>query len=324
MRQEWADIGAGFGLAGGQRASFLGLLAVVAVALVAGGLSVVEVLYVTGDMGLASFYLGPLLAAEGAGVAVGAFLAEDALRKVHPRALTILGLAGSGCGVGLLAVMPLLPQAFVAALVLGCANALALSGARRLVRGSFVGAERRALSAAESLATALAGIVGALTFAYAAGGKSALALPGHSTAASSGLPLGEVLLGMGACLIAAAVLVLVAGVLPGRRARTAAPHDAASTNFDGDDLTPSSAYLPAVDDDEWEAAPRSSRGRGGYRDDEYSSEHDAYGDDEEGDSAYGPASSRYSGRFDAYDSAEYEQPDDDEYNDPPSRRGRRW
>src|SRR6185437_7341443 len=98
---------------------------------------------------LPTFYLGPLLAAEGAGLALGAMLWSDLGRHGNGKGSLFLGMVGTGAALAVLAVVHLPVWALVAALVMGVFNAVAVEGGREALRAGFDGVERRALAAAE-------------------------------------------------------------------------------------------------------------------------------------------------------------------------------
>src|SRR5262249_47007996 len=93
--QAIADIRAGLGLAGASGSRSGALWALGVLALVGGGLAVLEVFYVTEALGLAAFYLGPLLACEGAGMAVGPLLVANALARNAWRGAFMGGMIGA-------------------------------------------------------------------------------------------------------------------------------------------------------------------------------------------------------------------------------------
>lgn len=156
-----ADVKAGLTLAGSNGTSVNAMRALAALALVGGGLSVLEVFYVTDHLLVPTYYLGALLAAEGAGLALGATFWRDLGRFAGGRIAIVIGMVGTGLALSLLAVVNLVPIAMAAAVALGAANAVAVDGARGALRAKFDGLERRALAAAEGVVTALCGLCGA-------------------------------------------------------------------------------------------------------------------------------------------------------------------
>jgi hypothetical protein len=175
--QAIGDIRAGLGLAGSVGSSSGALWALAVLALIGGGLAVLEVFYVSNALGLPAFYLGPLLACEGAGMALGLLLVGNALARNKWRGTFMTGMIGAGLALALLGLLPMMPLALALMLVLGVMNALAVSGARHGLFAGFDGIERRALAAGEGWVVALCGLVGALAFAIFLGGSNGLHLP---------------------------------------------------------------------------------------------------------------------------------------------------
>lgn len=184
---------------GGTALRALGLLA-----LVGGGLSVLEVFYVTQGMLLPAFYLGVLLAAEAGGLALGALLAD--LFGASGRLAVVFGMALSGGGVAGLALLPRLPQALGAAVALGMGIALAAGGARWVLLAPHTGAERRAIAAGEGTLVACCTLLGAALFALFFGGVAHIRPLARLGRVFPGWPIGELFLGIGAGLVLAAVL----------------------------------------------------------------------------------------------------------------------
>lgn len=159
--QALGDIRVGLGLAGTNPGSTAALWGVSALALVGGGLAVLEVFYVINALLLPSFYLGPLLATEGAGAALGVVIARPFAERAW-RVAYVIGLIGSGvalAGLGRV-LQPLVVMGLTFAL--GLMNALALAGAHRALTQRFTPLERRALAAAENWAYAFCGVAGTL------------------------------------------------------------------------------------------------------------------------------------------------------------------
>jgi hypothetical protein len=217
-RQAFADIRAGLGLAGQQRPGLLALLAVAALALVSGGLAVLEVFYLTDTVGLPSFYLGPLLAAEGTGAALGLLLAGSSAKW---RLRLLGGTIAAGVALVALAHLPLMPEALGLALLFGAGSAVALVGARTAFHAEHTGVERRAIAAAEQWLAAFCGVVGAAGFTvlfedtFAGHYRLAAALPGW--------PVDVLLSLMGIGLVITGVLLaVVPGWASRRKARKGA------------------------------------------------------------------------------------------------------
>jgi hypothetical protein len=294
-RQAFAELRAGLGLAGGRRSSRWSLIALGTLALVGGGLAVLEVFLLSDRLGLPSFYLGPLLAAEGAGLALGA-LAGGRDGGGSGRAAWIFGIMGTGLAIVLLVASPLTPLTLAVALFMGLMNAIAVSGARRALQVGFTSIERRAITAAESWIIALCGVVGALLFAFFYGGSAGLgplaALP------FAGWPLAVLLPGAGLSL---ALTGLVFGILSGgaesdieededdapsaSTSRGRAPRDE-----EWGDEADASAYMPSAGGRDWDdqsdytgqryAPSRNGPAASSYRN---APANDYYGDDEPDD-----------------------------------------
>ncbi len=164
--QGLADLRAGLGLAALTNSSRTSLYVLGSLALIGGGLTVLEVFYVLYILQVPIFYLGALLAMEGGGLALGGSMAAGLVAKGSWRFATVLGLLGTGIALGIWALWPSLEVALPAALLLGTANAFAVMGARHGVRIGFSGPERRALTAAEGFINALCAIAGAGIFVF--------------------------------------------------------------------------------------------------------------------------------------------------------------
>lgn len=321
--QAIGELRAGLGLAGGAVASQTALLALCVLGLVGGGLSALEIFFVQDRLGLPGFYLGPLLAAEAGGLALGALLGDSVGRRGQGRPALMIGVLGTGIALAGLALAPLLLATFGCALLLGLFNALAVSGARTGLFAGFLGFERRAIATAETWLVALCGVIGALLFtifyAGVAGLPSALArLP------FPGWPVGMVLVGAGAALVLSAIIL---AVLMARRQRATPATGSASAGaqggFDedydgyGGNFEGESAYMPAAG---WDDDEQGGWDEGGYDD---------------GASMYGPAQSGRSGG--APSGSSYRAPnrrggllsgqrggddyDDEDDGGPPQRRG---
>ncbi len=221
MAQAMADIRVGMGLAGGRNTSATALLALLALALAGGGLSVLEVFYLGDRLNLPPLDLGALVSLEGAGLALGALLVSmPPLSKVGPR-LTLIGLALTGAALAIMGATPVAAIAFPAALGMGAANALAVTGARQALRAGRDGAERRAISAAESFLSALVSLLGALLFTAGYAGVSRIHVGAH-TFSSAPLGLLFTITGIGLALIALRLMV-APGLRDKRSHKDAAP-----------------------------------------------------------------------------------------------------
>ena len=313
--QALADIRAGLGLAGTSPASTVALWAVSALSLVGGGLAALEVFYLFDRFGLPSLYLGPLLACESAGLALGALLAGDIRSGGSSRWRMLVGIIGVGAALAALAGALSIPMALAAAFVLGAANAIAVQSARRALLQGFDGIEQRALAASEGWVSALCGIVGALAFtAFYAG------VPGTPL---SGWPISELFLGIGGGLALSAVIFTV---LMTRKPKVAAAASAAADSAselaaddsgDADDMDgEESDYLPAPGrGDAWDESRAGWTGEYDAGQDDYAA---SYGYQRTG---YGPAARAGDGYDEDYNDAQYDDADEyDDYGEPPSRR----
>jgi hypothetical protein len=291
--QALADVVAGLRLAGSGGISANALRALAVLALVGGGIGVFEVFYVTDRLYVATFYLGALLAAQGAGMAIGATLWSDLGRKGSGRGATFVGTILTGVALMGMASVTRVTLAVGLAVVVGIANALAVEGAREALRAGFDGVERRALAAAEAAVVSLCGIAGAAIYV--------LLHNGYARAQGSSqrvilLPLSAVQLFWfsGLALVVTGIVLLVllqyGGAIDRMRARREfaifgrgrGPGQLDSVADDEDDLDASGSYPAAGgwdDDDpgdEWGDAPddyadsryaprvdASRRGRGG-------------------------------------------------------------
>ena len=308
LGESLGDIRVGLGLAGGRKPSATGLLALLALALVGGGLTTLEVFYLQDQLNLPALYLGIVAGLEGGGLALGALLASmPPFSKMGAR-LTVIGLALTGVALAIFGVAPLALIAFAAALGMGVANALAVTGARQALRMGRDGAERRAISAAEGFLTAGASLLGALLFTVAYVGSSRLHVSGHTL--FPGLPL-NLLFGIAG--VGLALIALMLSVVPGLREKA---HDDAHNK--GPVSKATAARMEAL------AQVKANQAGGGLWD-------DAGEDDEDGPAsrysrAYPAAGYEdddergYTGDYDAY---EDDEPDGDWDDEPPARGGPR-
>jgi hypothetical protein len=299
--QAMADLRVGLGLAGAFNASSAAFWALATLSLIGGGLAVLEVFFLGEKLLLPPFYLGPLLAAEGAGLALGVVFAGTATGGSGWRGPMLTGLGGSGVALVLLAAAPNVVVALAAALLLGVMNALAVQGARRGLFTGFDHVEQRALATAEGATSALAGLIGALLFAIFAAPVSGLPLPLHLHLAT--WPVTELVLCMGLALVVAAV---VFGILASRAPRVA--EDGNATTGKRTRWGRSAGSTDADDDAEPEGTATGL--------------HDTWDDDDAGGwtGAYADASDDYA------DEDELPDEDDDDGYDapPPPRRRPRW
>lgn len=287
--QAMAEIRAGLGLAGGRKSSATALLALLALALVGGGLSALEVFYLGDQLNLPALYLGVLAALEAGGLALGALIAQwPMFSKMGPRRI-LLGLALTGIALAIFGATSYAPLALAAALGMGVANALAVTGARQALRVGRDGVERRAISAAESFYVACISLFGALLFTIFYAGASHLHVGSHAIFPGLSLSLLFSIAGVGLALIA-----LMLMVNPGVRDHI-------------DDDLPLHAKKRK---ERIEEVSGKQPAVGGLWDD-----HDMDGGDDYGD--YDDDERGYTGEYDAdgYDD------EDDDYDEPPTRGG---
>jgi len=324
VRQALGELRTGVGLLGSGRASATALVNLSALAFVGGGLATLEVFYLLDRLGLPEYYLGALLAAEGAGLTLGALLAGLATLRQRALPLVLLGVALSGVALGALGYAATPPVALGAAVALGLANALAVTAARRALRIGFNGVERRAIGDAEAWLSALAGVLGALLFAVFYAGASAIPhLHALAKLPFKGLPIGELMLLTGAGLALVALFSLASPLV--WRDKPAADEAAdealsAATNarLPGQLPSQTNARLGATRSGLGAAAAPGGGLWDGAGD---SAELDAVGGDDWDDagdpstyqSSYGAAYGAESGEYDQYD---------DQEDEPPTRR--RW
>ncbi len=317
--QAIGELRTGMGLLGSGHASATALVNLCALALVGGGLATLEVFYLLDRLGLPEYYLGALLAAEGAGLTLGALLAGLARLRQRALPLVLMGVALSGVALAALGYANTLPVALGAAVALGLANALAVTAARRALRIGFNGVERRAIGDAEAWLNALAGVVGALLFAVFYAGVSAIP-HGHALAKLpiKGLPIGELFLLTGVGLALVALFSLAAPLIwRDKPADETATDDATATSARLAQLTTqTSARLGATRSSL--ATPAASGGLWGEAGD--SAELDAVGSIDDWDDAGDPSTYQSSYGAAYGESGEYDQYDEDD--EPPARR--RW
>jgi hypothetical protein len=229
--QALGDIRVGLALAGGRRASATALLALLALSLAGGGLAVLEVFYLIDRLNLPPLYLGVVAALEAGGLALGAFVASlPGINKLGPR-LTLSGLALTGVALAIFGVAPIAAIAFAAALGMGVANALAVSGARLALRAKRDGAERRAIGAAEAFITTLASLLGAAIFTVCYVAPSAVRL-GSLTLASQSTSLLFTIAGIG-LMLGAVILSVVPGMRESRPKKEKLPIHATYARMPG-------------------------------------------------------------------------------------------
>ncbi|MGH2516190.1 MAG: hypothetical protein ACRDHP_11095, partial [Ktedonobacterales bacterium] len=312
--QALAEVRAGLGVAGTTQANAVALWALAALGVAGGGIATLEVFFLIQSLGLTPFYLGALLAAEGAGLTLGALLGGAGGGEGPWRGRFLAGLAGSGVALAGLSLMSSLLFVLLACFALGVCNALAVQAARQGLLDGLDGVERRAVTAAENSVVALCAVVGTLAVAVLYGGD---ALPIRVPLSLASLPAANLLFDVGAGLVAATV---VFALLLSLKPRGAEPATSLDTSLTG-------ARLPALD------------GEDDAEDDDYlpaTGEHDAWGESDAGDwtsahrsrdTSYGRAAPRGRDSFERngydrrYPDAGERYDDEDEYDDdPPPRR----
>jgi hypothetical protein len=250
LRQAFDELRSGMALVGGSSLSRTALLALCTLGLVGGGLAALEIFFLQDRLGLPGFYLGPLLAAEAAGLALGALFGDTVTRRGQGRPALIAGVVGTGVALAAMTLVPMLLAVLVCALLLGFFNALAVTGARAGLFAGFIGYERRAIASTEIWLVALAGVVGAGLFTIFYAGSAGI--PGLPAALAQlpfpGWHVGVVLLGTGIGLVLSAVIF---GVLLARKQRAAKASARAASegdfgDWDDEGYDGESAYLPAA------------------------------------------------------------------------------
>ncbi len=175
-----ADIRAGVGLAGAQKQSASAMLTLLALALVGGGLSALEVFFIVQRLNLAPIYFGVVASLEAGGMVLGAYFMNARGPAKKPARQMLTGLMLTGLALVAFALSPLWYISFAAALGMGIANAMAVTGARQALRAGRDGVERRAISAAENAYTAFASLLGAALFTGFYVGSSRLHFGSHT------------------------------------------------------------------------------------------------------------------------------------------------
>lgn len=169
-----ADIGAGVGLAGARKQSASAMLTLLALALVGGGLSALEVFFLVERLNLAPIYFGVVVSLEAGGMVLGAYFMNARGPSKKPANRMLTGLMLTGIALAAFALSPMWQISFGATLVMGFANAMAVTGARQALRAGRDGVERRAISAAENSYSAFASLLGAALFTIFYVGSSRL------------------------------------------------------------------------------------------------------------------------------------------------------
>nr|MBF6589404.1 hypothetical protein [Ktedonobacterales bacterium] len=261
------EIRDGLGLAGGIRGGGVALWALGLLALVGGGLGVLEVFYLTDYLGQPSFYLGPLVAAEAGGLGFGAALAGGLARKGKGRPTLLAGVASTGVLLAGLALLPRMPVLYGVAFLLGTANAVAVGGAWHMLAGEATGLQRRALAAGESFVVALSGLVGAALFALFYQGSDILPRLAPLARYFPGWPIAELLVDTGLGLVVAAVVCGLLLILGGEKKKAKRAKGSRVRAGGRDGRGP--GRLPALaDDDERARSDELPAARGMWDDDE--------------------------------------------------------
>lgn len=321
LRQAFGELRAGLALAGSLAGSQTALLALSTLGLVGGGLAALEIFFLQDRLGLPGFYLGPLLAAEAGGLALGVLLGDSVAGRGQGRPALIAGVIGTGVALVAMSLAPLLLAVLGCAFLLGLFNALAVTGARVGLFAGFTGTERRAIASAETWLVALCGVVGAVLFTvFYAGIDGISQIPAALTRLPfHGWPIGMVLLGMGLALVLSAVIYIV---LFTRKQRVATSTESAAGSAAGgvfgDDYDGESAYIPAADG--WDDDEQGGWDEAGY-DDESPSMHGPAQGGRYGSGAAGRSSYRSSNRRGGLLSGRPTASDDDDDDAPPRRGG---
>lgn len=263
--QALGDIRVGLGLAGTTAGSTASLWGLSALALVGGALAALEVFYVISALLLPTFYLGPLLATESAGAALGVLIARPFAGRGW-RIGFLGGILGSGVALIALGRLPELPISLGLTFALGLTNALALTGAHRALTHNFTPLERRALAAAENWVGAFCGLAGTLILtAFYEGSYFSAAGPNLKLHVPT-WPISPLISLLGVGLVVAALLSIVSmsatlslpkpklgkNTSEKSRSGTKGRVPGSLPSADDDDA---SEYLPALDgdgDDEWD------------------------------------------------------------------------
>jgi hypothetical protein len=219
-RQAFGELRSGFGLVGSSPRAGLALLGIAGLAVAGGAFSALLVFYITGELGLPSFYLGPLAAAEGVGLVLGG----QALGSLAPagtgwQVRLWFGLAGTGLLFVALSVVPILLIDLILALCVGYLAALAVAGARRALYGDFDPVEQRAIAAAENWVSALGVVTGVILIGLFLQAAEPLSSSVASPQLLPSLPVSELLFVLGIGLIVFACLLVARGMGGGSRRR---------------------------------------------------------------------------------------------------------
>jgi hypothetical protein len=205
-----SELRSGLGLAGISTKAGVALWSLSVLGLAGGAFSTLLVFYITGVMGLSSFYLGPFMAAEAGGLVLGSLaLSAEAGRAWGARLW--FGMLGTGALFVVFAMFPSLPIALVFALLLGLTTALAVSGARRALYLDFDPVEQRSITSAEAWVSALGTVCGAVFVLLFLAGTNPVSGAPHLPHTLPGWPAGQLLVILGLSVIGAAVLLAMMG-----------------------------------------------------------------------------------------------------------------
>jgi MFS family permease len=223
--QALGELRSGFGLVGSSPRARLALLGISFLSVAGGAFSALFVFYVIGELGLPSFYLGPLAAAEGVGLVLGGqALGSSATAGKGWQGRLWLGLAGTGLLFAALSVVPILLIDIILALCVGYLAALAVSGARRALYVDFDPVEQRAIAAGENWVSALGVVTGVILVGlFLQATEPVLSSVAAFPKALPGLPVNELLFVLGIGLIVSAFLVVALGMGGRNRGRSFKP-----------------------------------------------------------------------------------------------------
>jgi hypothetical protein len=262
--QALSELRTGLGLAGISTKSGVGLWSQSVLGLAGGALSALLVFYITSDLSLPSFYLGPFMAAEGAGLVLGSqALSAEAGRGWGARLW--FGMLSMGALFVALAAFPSLPIALLCALLLGLTMAVAVSGARRAVYLDFDPVEQRSLTAAEAWVAGLGTVCGALFVAVFLAGTNPLTGAPDLPLTLPGWPASQLLVILGAAEIVGAVLLAImsstgkrgvgagTGGGPGTRGRLPASASLATGEGQAYDTGSYQSWGTGAENDEWDS-----------------------------------------------------------------------
>jgi hypothetical protein len=224
--QSFGELRSGFGLVGSSPRAGLALLGISGLAVVGGAFSALLVFYIMGELGLPSFYLGPLAAAEGVGLVLGGQALGGSMATAAKgwQGRLWLGLAGTGLLFAALSVVPILLIDLILALCIGYLAALAVSGARSALYAGFDPVEQRAIAAAENWVSALGVVVGLILVGLFL--QATEPVPGSVVASLErlpSLPVNILLFGLGIGLIVSAFLLVALGMGGRNRGRSFKP-----------------------------------------------------------------------------------------------------